>query len=60
MILFCSSILFAQENLVQLENPENQQNINFAPLKLIADTNYPVKAISFSQNQNYYAYTISD
>ena len=60
LILFCSSILFAQESLVQLENPENQQNINFAPLKLIADTNYPVKAISFSQNQNYYAYTISD
>ena len=60
LILFCSSILFAQENLAQLENPENQQNINFAPLKLIADTNYPVKAISFSQNQNYYAYAISD
>ena len=25
LILFCSSILFAQENLAQLENPENQQ-----------------------------------
>ena len=34
--------------------------INFAPLKLIADTNYPVKAISFSNLQNQYAYAISD
>lgn len=46
--------MFAQEN------SENSQNKNFPPLKLIADTNYPVKAISFSQNQNYYAYAISD
>ena len=54
LILFSTSILFAQEN------SENSQNKNFPPLKLIADTNYPVKAISFSQNQNYYAYAISD
>ena len=54
MILFSTSILFAQEN------SEKSQNKNFPPLKLIADTNYPVKAISFSQNQNYYAYAISD
>ena len=54
LILFSTSILFAQEN------SENSQNTNYPPLKLIADTNYPVKAISFSQNQNYYAYAISD
>ena len=54
LILFSTSILFAQEN------SENIQNTNYPPLKLIADTNYPVKAISFSQNQNYYAYAISD
>ena len=54
LILFSTSILFAQEN------SENSQNKNFPPLKLIADTDYPVKAISFSQNQNYYAYAISD
>ena len=54
LILFSTSILFAQEN------SENLQNKKFPPLKLIADTNYPVKAISFSQNQNYYAYAISD
>ena len=54
LILFSTSILFAQEN------SENIQNTNYPPLKLIADTSYPVKAISFSQNQNYYAYAISD
>ena len=57
LILFCTSILFAQENLIQ---PENHENQNFPPLKLIADTNYPVKAISFSNLQNQYAYAISD
>ena len=47
LFIFClNTNLFSQEN--------------FAPLKLIADTNYPVKAISFSQNQNQYAYAISD
>ena len=60
LILFSTSILFAQENSSEFENTENSQNNNFPPLKLIADTNYPVKAISFSQNQNYYAYAISD
>ena len=60
LILFSTSILFAQENSTELTNSENSQNINFPPLKLIADTNYPVKAISFSPNQNYYAYAISD
>ena len=54
LILFSTSILFAQEN------SENLQNTNFPPLKLIADTNYPVKAISFSNLQNQYAYAISD
>lgn len=54
LILFSTSILFAQEN------SENLQNTNFPPLKLIADTNYPVKAISFSNLQNHYAYAISD
>ena len=60
MILFSTSILFAQENLIQPEDTENSQILNFPPLKLITDTNYPVKAISFSPNQNYYAYAISD
>ena len=54
LILFSTSILFAQEN------SENLQNTNFPPLKLIADTNYPVKAISFSNLQNQYAYAMSD
>ena len=57
LILFSTSILFAQENSSEFENTENNK---FPPLKLIADTNYPVKAISFSPNQNYYAYAISD
>ena len=60
LILFSTSILFSQENSSEFENTENLQNNNFPPLKLIADTNYPVKAISFSPNQNYYAYAISD
>ena len=47
LFIFClNTNLFSQEN--------------FAPLKLIADTNYPVKAISFSNLQNQYAYAISD
>ena len=60
LILFSTSILFAQEKLIQPEDTENSQILNFPPLKLITDTNYPVKAISFSPNQNYYAYAISD
>lgn len=52
-----SSTMFSQEENISEEFSFEQ---NFAPLKLIAETNYPVNAICFSNEQQLFGYAISD
>ena len=51
------STMFSQEENISEEFSFEQ---NFAPLKLIAETNYPVNAICFSNEQQLFGYAISD